>query len=342
MSGATPRARHRAGDTTAGADDRPTRQELLAGRSRGSILLHAGRRRLFPAGATGAARRAQHRVHPGLGHPATVDLAPGVRGDRTRRRGSMSCSTFVARRRPDLRCYILIWDYARALHARARSVVAMAARLADAATRAIRLRRSPSRSAASHHQKVVVVDDQLAFCGGIDLTGHRWDTSAHGSRSRRRIRRSASAYGPYHEVQAMVEGPAAASLGVLARDRWRALGGERHAAGRRVHSTISGPPTSRPTSPTSTSRSRGPMPGIRDAAGRSASARRCFSTRSPRRRRSIYIESQYFTNDRLGDALAARLREPDGPEVIVVAPKECEGWLEQNTMGAFRDACSGG
>ena len=32
---------------------------------------------------------------------------------------------------------------------------------------------------ASHHQKIVVVDDQLAFCGGIDLTGHRWDTSAH-------------------------------------------------------------------------------------------------------------------------------------------------------------------
>jgi len=37
-------------------------------------------------------------------------------------------------------------------------------------------------------------------------------------------------------------------------------------------------------------------------------------------------------------ALGARLREPDGPEVIIVAPKECEGWLEKNTMGAFRDA----
>ena len=54
-------------------------------------------------------------------------------------------------------------------------------------------------------------------------------------------------------------------------------------------------------------------------------------------KQTIYIESQYFTNDKLAGALAARLREPEGPEVIVVSPKECHGWLEQTTMGAFRD-----
>ena len=54
-------------------------------------------------------------------------------------------------------------------------------------------------------------------------------------------------------------------------------------------------------------------------------------------KRTIYIESQYFTNDKLADALAARLREPDGPEVIVISPKECHGWLEKTTMGTFRD-----
>ena len=56
-----------------------------------------------------------------------------------------------------------------------------------------------------------------------------------------------------------------------------------------------------------------------------------------RRSRTIYIESQYFTNDMLGGALAARLSEPDGPEVLVVTPKDCHGWLERKTMGAFRD-----
>src|SRR3954452_12643417 len=32
---------------------------------------------------------------------------------------------------------------------------------------------------ASHHQKIIVVDDALAFSGGLDLTIRRWDTSRH-------------------------------------------------------------------------------------------------------------------------------------------------------------------
>ena len=31
-------------------------------------------------------------------------------------------------------------------------------------------------------------------------------------------------------------------------------------------------------------------------------------------------------------------RKRTGPEIVVVSPKECHGWLEQNTMGAFRDS----
>ena len=52
---------------------------------------------------------------------------------------------------------------------------------------------------AVHHQKIAVIDDSVAFCGGIDLTVDRWDTPAHehDSRSRRTVGRS---YGPRHEV----------------------------------------------------------------------------------------------------------------------------------------------
>ena len=32
---------------------------------------------------------------------------------------------------------------------------------------------------ASHHQKIIVVDDALAFSGGLDLTIRRWDTCRH-------------------------------------------------------------------------------------------------------------------------------------------------------------------
>jgi phosphatidylserine/phosphatidylglycerophosphate/cardiolipin synthase-like enzyme len=73
---------------------------------------------------------------------------------------------------------------------------------------------------AVHHQKIAVIDDAVAFCGGVDLTVDRWDTRAHqhDSRSRRTMGRS---YGPRHEVAAAVDGAAARALGEQARTRWR-------------------------------------------------------------------------------------------------------------------------
>src|SRR5262245_14095992 len=71
-----------------------------------------------------------------------------------------------------------------------------------------------------HHQKIAVIDDAVAFCGGVDLTVDRWDTRAHehDSRSRRTVGRS---YGPRHEVAVAVDGAAARALGEQARARWR-------------------------------------------------------------------------------------------------------------------------
>ena len=54
-------------------------------------------------------------------------------------------------------------------------------------------------------------------------------------------------------------------------------------------------------------------------------------------KRTIYIENQYFTNATLTAALTARLAEPTGPEVVIVAPRDSHGWLELKTIGAFRD-----
>ena len=31
---------------------------------------------------------------------------------------------------------------------------------------------------ASHHEKLVVIDDDVAYCGGVDLTVRRWDVAA--------------------------------------------------------------------------------------------------------------------------------------------------------------------
>ena len=53
-------------------------------------------------------------------------------------------------------------------------------------------------------------------------------------------------------------------------------------------------------------------------------------------RHSIYIENQYFTAEKVGDALAARLREPEGPEVVLVLRELSHGWLEEVTMQTLR------
>lgn len=73
--------------------------------------------------------------------------------------------------------------------------------------------------AASHHEKIVVVDDRLAFCGGLDLSKGRWDTTAHTADDPRRITSAGDKYEPFHDVQAMVNGEVAAALGLLCRKR---------------------------------------------------------------------------------------------------------------------------
>jgi phosphatidylserine/phosphatidylglycerophosphate/cardiolipin synthase-like enzyme/uncharacterized membrane protein YdjX (TVP38/TMEM64 family) len=241
---------------------------------------------------------------------------------------------FIARRRRGLRCYILTWDYG-SLYTLERDPFSRW-RFGWRMPRGVRFGFDDHHPVgASHHQKIVVVDDRLAFCGGIDLTGHRWDTCAHRPDEPARVTPQGKAYGPYHEVQAMVSGPVAASLGELARERWRALGAE-------------GLPPVAPSSEdlwpddvapdledVSVAISR-TMPG----SGTTPPVRECealFLDSIAAARQAIYIESQYFTNETLSRALVSRLAEPDGPEIIVIAPKECHGWLEKSTMGAFFD-----
>ena len=78
---------------------------------------------------------------------------------------------------------------------------------------------------ASHHEKIVVVDDNVAYCGGMDLTLRRWDTQEHRPIEPRRCDPSNRPYVPVHDVQMVVDGEAAAALGQRARERWEHGGG---------------------------------------------------------------------------------------------------------------------
>src|SRR5690606_33442808 len=79
---------------------------------------------------------------------------------------------------------------------------------------------------ASHHQKIVVVDDSVAFSGGLDITRRRWDTQDHAPGDPRRVDPWGKPYGPFHDVQMVVDGAAARALGDLVADRWQRATGK--------------------------------------------------------------------------------------------------------------------
>jgi phosphatidylserine/phosphatidylglycerophosphate/cardiolipin synthase-like enzyme len=55
-----------------------------------------------------------------------------------------------------------------------------------------------------------------------------------------------------------------------------------------------------------------------------------------RARKTIYIENQYFTSPIVAEALAARLAEPDGPEVVIVSTRHAPSWFDRLTMDRVR------
>jgi phosphatidylserine/phosphatidylglycerophosphate/cardiolipin synthase-like enzyme len=74
-----------------------------------------------------------------------------------------------------------------------------------------------------HHEKTIVVDDRVAFVGGMDLTaenGDRFDASAHVARARL----------GWHDVTVRLEGPVVADVSRHFRMRWHEVTGERLAS----------------------------------------------------------------------------------------------------------------
>lgn len=186
---------------------------------------------------------------------------------------------------------------------------------------------------ACHHLKIVVIDDAIAFCGGIDITGARWDTRTHDDENPLRLDPGGRPYGPWHDATTAVDGDAARALGELARERWMRATGAR----------LRPPPLDEDPWPSCLA------PTLRDVDVAIARTEPEYGGRAEIReiealylagigaaRHSIYLESQYLASRRIAEALAARLSEANGPEVVVVNPESADGWLEEEVMGSAR------
>ncbi|HEX7759228.1 MAG TPA: phospholipase D-like domain-containing protein [Caulobacteraceae bacterium] len=204
---------------------------------------------------------------------------------------------------------------------------------------------------ACHHQKMIVIDDLVAFCGGGDIGPERWDTSAHLDDDPRREKghEGLGVYDSRHEVMGVVDGQPAADLGELFRRRWKratgedlspigATGDDPNPPDPNTHDPIPQDPWPDRVSPHFT----GVTAGISRTAAR---WRKHAEVRENERlhlagiaaaQRLIYMENQYFTSPLMAEALAARLAEPDGPEVVLVSHEHSPSWFDRITMDRTR------
>ncbi len=239
---------------------------------------------------------------------------------------------WLVQRNPELEVYLLRWDMG-AIQALFRGTTILTV------LKWMRHPRIHTRldghhpTGASHHQKVVAIDDCLAFCGGIDMTGERWDTRAHLDDEPRRTGSSGKPYKPWHDATSAVSGPVAAALGEMARDRWRAAGGAELAP-------ITGAAPCWPDGlaadfenvPVRIART---LPEMADQPP-ALESEALFLAQIAAARCHVYVESQYFASRRIAEAIGRRLDEVDGPEFVIINPEVAQGWLQPVAMDSAR------
>nr|WP_217344547.1 VTT domain-containing protein [Noviherbaspirillum sp. L7-7A]MBV0878706.1 VTT domain-containing protein [Noviherbaspirillum sp. L7-7A] len=235
--------------------------------------------------------------------------------------------------RPQLRVHVLNWDFAM-LYALERELLP-AYRTGWRRQRCMAFHMDDRHPVgASHHQKIVVVDDKVAFVGGLDITKCRWDTQDHAGSNPLRVDANGKPYGPFHDVQAMVDGEVAAALGELARQRWkRATGRSPLVPARGTHDPW--PDGSAPDVTDVDIAISRTEPAF-EGAPVVTEVRELYLDAIASARHHMFFENQYFTSNTLCNALAQRLSSPDAPEIVVISPRNQSGWLEQATMGALR------
>ena len=185
----------------------------------------------------------------------------------------------------------------------------------------------------SHHQKIVVIDDCLAACGGIDISGQRWDTSEHLDGDPHRTGPDGKPYRPWHDATMMMRGDIATALSELGRERWK----------------IATKEELDPIDPCEDD-----WPEELDAQFEQvdiaiARTRAAYNDLAEIReietlyidmicaaKRFIYFENQYFTSGKIAAAIAQRMAEPNPPEIVLVTPRTADGWLEQKAMDGAR------
>ena len=180
-----------------------------------------------------------------------------------------------------------------------------------------------------HHEKLVIVDNEVAFVGGIDLTslgGDRFDTSGHPIRGRL----------GWHDSASRVRGPAVADVSAHFAARWRAVTGERIETG--------SPPEQ--IGDVELQVVRTVPEKVYDFLPRGDFRILESYTRALRSAgKLVYLESQFLWSAQVVEILARKLRDPPGDDfrVVVLLPAKPNNGADstRGQLGLLADADAG-
>jgi phospholipase D1/2 len=191
-----------------------------------------------------------------------------------------------------------------------------------------------------HHQKMVIVDGQVAFLGGLDLCDSRWDTREHVKQDARRVDVNGKAYKAFHDIQVALRGAVIGPLTELFAEGWR-----------RTSASSTLPPTAPiETTPAFelaqlTGGSGVPIGARRVGVSRTelvavdgplvCEVQPLFERAIHGAERLIYIENQYFTSRAVAEALSKRLADPARSklELVLVMPDGADSPKEDFVLG---------
>jgi phosphatidylserine/phosphatidylglycerophosphate/cardiolipin synthase-like enzyme len=180
-----------------------------------------------------------------------------------------------------------------------------------------------------HHEKLVIVDDELAFVGGVDMTsmaGDRYDTSRHEALGRL----------GWHDASFRLRGPAVGDVAAHFAARWSEVSGER----------IVAPPPPGEAGPHEVQVVRTLPEKVYDFGPRGDFRIVESYIRALRSARElIYLENQFLWSPEVVSVLADKLRDPpsDDFRLVVMLPSRANNGQDdtRGQLGVLAEADGG-
>ncbi len=245
-----------------------------------------------------------------------------------------------AEQNPDLNIYLLRWDSSLAFFAQ-REMWAKEVWDEKTPDNVETVLDDTIPMGGSQHQKIVIIDDEVVYSGGMDVSTNRWDTRDHPVESSERDGPDGE-YGPLHDVQAVYAGPLVKDFAELVRWRWlRVAESQPIDIREEAHNALDDPlpeawpPAYQPWFEKVECALARTIPFM-DEVEPVQEVRNMLLDLINQAERVIYIENQFTSRQEIAEALNSRLKACPDLNVIIVSSYEPKGRFECEAFWASR------